>query len=86
MCTAGTPLNCNDGNVCTTDTCNPATGCTTTPVANGTSCADGNVCNGARDLPERDLRRGHRARLQRRERLHDRQLQPGERLRGHGRS
>ena len=46
-CTAGTPLVCNDGNVCTTDGCDPATGCTTTPVANGTSCGDTNLCNGS---------------------------------------
>ena len=42
-CTPGTPLICNDGNACTTDSCDPATGCATTPVACGD---DGNLCNG----------------------------------------
>jgi hypothetical protein len=46
-CTAGTPLNCNDNNPCTTDTCDPVTGCQHTPITNGTACTDGNVCNGA---------------------------------------
>src|SRR4029077_1560013 len=45
-CTAGTPLNCNDNNVCTSDTCDPVAGCQHTAVTNGTSCSDGNVCNG----------------------------------------
>lgn len=39
-CSAGTPLNCNDNNACTTDSCNAATGCATTPV----TCNDNNVC------------------------------------------
>ncbi len=42
-CQPGTePLNCNDGNPCTTDSCDPAAGCT-----HGNSneeCSDGNVC------------------------------------------
>jgi uncharacterized repeat protein (TIGR01451 family) len=46
-CTAGTALNCNDGNVCTTDSCTPATGCANTAASNGTACTDGNACNGA---------------------------------------
>jgi hypothetical protein len=42
-CRAGTPLACNDGNACTTDTCSPAVGCVFT--ANTSPCADdGNVC------------------------------------------
>ena len=45
-CTAGTRLNCNDSNVCTTDTCDPVLGCQNTPVTDGTSCADSTVCNG----------------------------------------
>ena len=45
-CQAGTPLVCNDGNPCTTDTCNQASGCVATPVANGTSCSDGDACDG----------------------------------------
>jgi hypothetical protein len=39
-CVAGTPLNCNDGNACTSDTCDPASGC----VHEALSCDDGNVC------------------------------------------
>src|SRR5262249_37038376 len=47
-CTAGTPVNCNDGNPCTTDSCNNQTGaCSHGNVADGTSCSDGNACNGA---------------------------------------
>jgi hypothetical protein len=46
-CTAGTPLVCNDNNLCTTDSCNAQTGCRTNPVTNGTPCADSTVCNGA---------------------------------------
>src|SRR2546428_2140272 len=46
-CTAGTPLNCNDNNPCTTDTCDPVAGRQHTAAANGTSCSDGNACNGA---------------------------------------
>ena len=41
-CQAGFPLDCDDFNVCTTDTCNPATGCVFSPNAN--SCDDGDVC------------------------------------------
>src|SRR5207245_11505855 len=47
VCTAGTPLGCNDNNPCTTDSCDPAAGCRNVPVVNGTPCGDGNVCNGA---------------------------------------
>jgi len=45
-CTAGTPLNCDDGNPCTNDDCDPAGGCTHSPVTPGTKCEDGDVCNG----------------------------------------
>lgn len=47
QCVAGTPLVCDDGNPCTTDSCNALTGCVATPVANGTPCADADVCDGA---------------------------------------
>lgn len=40
------PLECDDGNPCTTDRCQAASGCSYTPVPNGQSCSDGNVCNG----------------------------------------
>ena len=36
--TAGTPLNCDDGNDCTTDTCDAVLGCLHSPVPDGTSC------------------------------------------------
>ena len=47
ICTAGTPLNCDDGNVCTTDSCSPTSGCQHANVGNGTPCPDATVCNGA---------------------------------------
>src|SRR4029453_10512974 len=46
-CSAGTGLNCNDGNRCTADSCNPTTGCHNVVQGDGTSCSDLNVCNGA---------------------------------------
>jgi hypothetical protein len=46
-CIAGTPLDCNDYEVCTDDSCDPASGCQFVAVANNTSCADATVCNGA---------------------------------------
>src|SRR5205814_7264993 len=44
-CTAGTPLNCNDGNACTTDACNAINGCTHTPIAGCQSCSVPADCN-----------------------------------------
>ncbi|MCH8967560.1 MAG: FG-GAP repeat protein [Planctomycetes bacterium] len=41
-CQAGTPLDCDDANACTTDACDPAIGCVNDPVA-GASCGNG-VC------------------------------------------
>jgi len=42
-CTAGTPPNCDDSNVCTDDSCNPASGCVNTN--NTAPCrADNNAC------------------------------------------
>lgn len=48
-CIAGTPLNCDDGNVCTTDLpCDPMLGCRYDPVAGcctaDANCADLNAC------------------------------------------
>lgn len=40
VCIAGTPLVCNDGNACTTDSCDPALGCVHTAI----SCNDGKFC------------------------------------------
>ena len=42
VCTAGRPVTCNDGNVCTTNTCSPTAGCSATP--NTLSCDDGSNC------------------------------------------
>lgn len=43
VCVPGTPVNCYDGNDCTTDSCNPATGaCIHTN--NSEWCSDGNFC------------------------------------------
>jgi hypothetical protein len=44
-CVAGTALNCDDGNVCTTDSCVPASGCA--HANNTVSCTDGNACTTA---------------------------------------
>ncbi len=42
-CTAGNPLPCNDGKICTNDSCNPTKGCLFSP--NASKCdADGSVC------------------------------------------
>ncbi|MBX7190909.1 MAG: hypothetical protein K1X94_02570 [Sandaracinaceae bacterium] len=43
VCT-GTPLDCADMNVCTSDSCNPATGCVHAPAMMGTACSDGDAC------------------------------------------
>ena len=41
-CLGAGQLECDDGNVCTSDSCDPATGCTT--AANDALCDDGNAC------------------------------------------
>jgi hypothetical protein len=43
---AGASLDCDDGNVCTTDSCNSVSGCRHDNVADDTSCADDDLCNG----------------------------------------
>src|SRR5262249_35139158 len=49
-CAGGPPPNCNDGNVCTTDSCNPASGCThannTGPCDDGSACTTNDTCSG----------------------------------------
>ncbi|MFT7625572.1 MAG: hypothetical protein ACI9WU_004763, partial [Myxococcota bacterium] len=41
----GTPVECDDGDDCTTDSCDAATGlCTATTAAPGSDCQDGNPC------------------------------------------
>jgi len=42
-CQAGTPLDCNDGELCTTDSCDAVTGCSNVPV----DCPAGQECNSA---------------------------------------
>jgi hypothetical protein len=42
VCTPGGALECDDVNVCTTDSCEPVTGCVQTPVDG--SCEDGDQC------------------------------------------
>ena len=47
VCSAGTPLKCDDHNVCTADVCNPANGtCSFSNLADGAPCPDGNLCDG----------------------------------------
>ena len=45
----GTPISCDDGNPCTTDSCDPVNGCTFTPNNNacddGEACTTGDACN-----------------------------------------
>ncbi len=42
VCIPGAPLECDDSNVCTTDSCEPATGCQNIPASG--DCTDGNEC------------------------------------------
>ncbi len=39
VCTAGTPLDCDDGDPCTVDSCDPRSGCQHTTVADLASCS-----------------------------------------------
>jgi hypothetical protein len=44
-CLSGAPIDCNDGNDCTTDACDPEHGtCSYADIPNGTTCDDGNSC------------------------------------------
>ena len=46
-CQAGTPVNCDDGNECTTDTCSESLkACENIPKADNTACTDGVCCSG----------------------------------------
>ena len=42
QCVGRGPIDCDDGDQCTTDSCDPATGCTSVPFTG--SCNDGNAC------------------------------------------
>ncbi|MBW2702915.1 MAG: thrombospondin type 3 repeat-containing protein, partial [Deltaproteobacteria bacterium] len=44
VCQSGTPLNCDDSNLCTNDSCSPTTGCVNDD--NTAECPDGDLCNG----------------------------------------
>jgi hypothetical protein len=44
-CQAGTPLGCDDGNACTTDSCNAQSGCVHAPIAGCVTCTDSADCN-----------------------------------------
>ena len=47
-CMSGTPVNCNDGDPCTTDACDSSTGACSHPfAAPGTACDDGVACTTA---------------------------------------
>ena len=46
-CQPGTPLSCDDGSVCTTDSCDPSAGCQNAPLPAGTPCENGTVCDGS---------------------------------------
>jgi len=47
VCRPGTPLACDDGEVCTSDRCDPALGCVHDPLPEGQACGQGDVCLGA---------------------------------------
>jgi hypothetical protein len=44
ICIHSIPMDCDDGNACTTDTCVPVTGCVHTEHADGSVCDDGLFC------------------------------------------
>jgi cysteine-rich repeat protein len=44
ICQTGAPLDCNDGEFCTTDSCDAATGCVNLAAHEGEPCDDQNVC------------------------------------------
>ena len=59
LCQAGTPLDCDDGDICTDDMCDPLTGCeypfNTAPCDDGNLCTENDICNqGACSGAEKD--------------------------------
>ncbi len=54
-CTSGSPLTCDDGNVCTDDTCLPASGCdfaaNSAACDDADACTDGDVCSAGSCTP-----------------------------------
>ncbi|MHC4090874.1 MAG: hypothetical protein ACYSVY_11470 [Planctomycetota bacterium] len=71
-CQAGTPVDCDDGVVCTDEACNETTETCDPSVPNDANCDDGLYCTGMdRDLrPAAGLPGRHAHRLRRRSRLH----------------
>ena len=57
LLTGAGALDCNDGNVCTTDSCDVTNGCGSTPKT-GTSCDDGNLCT-ENDIATKRCRTGY---------------------------
>lgn len=58
-CAPGSPLLCDDGNVCTDETCDPAVGCVSTnntgPCDDTNACTVGDVCANGACTPGADL-------------------------------
>lgn len=46
-CSAGIPVQVDDGNACTVDSCDPIAGVSHSAAPAGMSCSDGNACNGS---------------------------------------
>jgi hypothetical protein len=46
LCRRPDPLDCDDGDPCTSDSCDRNNGCIHPPIPDGSSCEDNNVCNG----------------------------------------
>jgi hypothetical protein len=46
-CMSGSPLTCDDGNLCTDDFCDPVQGCANPNSSPGTPCDDADLCNGS---------------------------------------
>jgi hypothetical protein len=44
-CSPGIPKNCDDGNVCTTDSCDPKLECMHKAALDGQQCSDGDACS-----------------------------------------
>ena len=77
-CKPGTPLNCNDGVLCTDDFCDlQADACA--HVANDGKCSNGLFCDGVETCDmAAGCKPGYAHQLQRRHRVHDRRLQRGD--------
>jgi cysteine-rich repeat protein len=59
QCSGGVPVNCNDGNICTTDLCDMTDGCSheanTLPCDDGTVCTVGDLCAESTCVPGQSL-------------------------------